>query len=205
MKRTLLLLTLMSIVVVFVAAAQETTPEPRTQYDSFDLSTPEAAVTTFIDLFQRGDYAGVFLIFAPETQHNWRLVPVTTFDYSFWVQSEYAEEIVTEVSHLFREGNSEHDVSIAEQYFHEIMVRAEERDAFLIDLSGDFTIISTSESVTLTGHPSVDVVVEGDTIESLVTFRMVQAPSGRWRVFQVIEPNGNEEWYPWAVGDESEE
>jgi hypothetical protein len=169
------------------------------------LSTPEAAVETFLDLFQRGDYAGMYLVFTAETQRSWRIVARVNFDYGFWVQRDHAEDIVREINELYTEGNEEHDTFVANLYFHEIMLLAEERDAFLIDLRGDFTIISTSESVTVTGRPSVDVVVEGDTIESLVTFRMVQAPSGRWRVFQVIEPNGNEEWYPWAVGDESEE
>src|SRR5688572_12225049 len=57
-----------ALTITGVNAAQDA---PRTQYEAFDLSTPEAAAQTFIDTFQKRDYAGLYLIFAPQAQMAW--------------------------------------------------------------------------------------------------------------------------------------
>jgi hypothetical protein len=82
--------------------------------------------------------------------------------------------------------------------FDQIMLAAKKHSALLIDLSGEVTIISSELSET-TKEDALDIITNVEGIEGQVVFRMVQAPSGRWRVFQVIVPGGDEEMWPWGV------
>jgi hypothetical protein len=50
----------------------------------------------------------------------------------------------------------------------------------------------------------MDVIAEVEGIQGVVIFRMVQAPSGNWRVYQVIVEDGDTEMVPWAVPDDSD-
>jgi hypothetical protein len=84
-------------------------------------------------------------------------------------------------------------------YFDFLMLSAKQHSALYIDLDGEVIIQETRESEHARYGPITDVVTSVDGIEGQVIFRMVQAPSGRWRVLQVILPGGNEEMLPWAV------
>jgi hypothetical protein len=60
------------------------------------------------------------------------------------------------------------------------------------------------KEIELEGTKYVDIAVNiEDEIETM-TFRMVQSPSQRWRVYQVILPGGNEELVPWAIPEDAE-
>jgi hypothetical protein len=83
--------------------------------------------------------------------------------------------------------------------FDQIMLAADEQ--YLIELHRPITILETTyldssedegETIAL-----VSTLLEG--IDGEVVFRLKQAPSGRWRVLQVVAPGGDEEMYPWAV------
>jgi hypothetical protein len=189
--------------------AQEAT-EPRTQYESFDLSTPEAAVTTFIDLFQSRDYAGAFLIFAPESQGAWQSA-INLIAVERIIQVESREQVMDALGEIigFDHTETEQGVTNSPYLFDTIMLYAEQTNAFLIDLRGEVEIVGTEDSTVLPRRnaedtsddesplPAVDVIVATDQGE--IRFRMVQVPSGRWRVYQVIVPGGDEEMLPWAV------
>jgi hypothetical protein len=83
--------------------------------------------------------------------------------------------------------------------FDQFMIAAKKHSALLIDLSGTVTIRESKESEAIPETQATDVIVDVENISGPVIFRMIQAPSGRWRVFQVITPGGNTEMRPWAV------
>jgi hypothetical protein len=87
--------------------------------------------------------------------------------------------------------------------FDQIMLAAKSHDALLIDLTAEVTITNSSSVEFLDYEATVDVHAEVDGIQGDVIFRMIQAPSGNWRVYQVITPGGNIEMVPWAVPDGS--
>ena len=84
-------------------------------------------------------------------------------------------------------------------YFDSIMLAAKQHSAFLIDLSGTVTTVY-SEPYADDSMANIYTKVEG--IEGDVIFRMEKSPTGRWRVQQVIIPNGNEDMIPWSVPSE---
>ena len=46
---------------------------------------------------------------------------------------------------------------------------------------------------------TTDLTATVEGTEGPVVFRMVQAPSGRWRVLQVIAPGGDTGFIPWSI------
>jgi hypothetical protein len=168
----------------------------RTQYESLDLSSPEAAVRTFGDLFRREDFVGVYMVLSPLAQRHWQM------KFSLFLHKEMVR---TDVWTDFPEGAGLFPIEEAEHQpdgwfaFDQIMLTAKERSALLIDLSGKITVADSQDSKTVDGDAAVDVTARVEGIEGEVIFRMVQAPSGRWRVFQVVVPGGDEEIVPWAV------
>ena len=171
----------------------------RTYYESLDLSTPEAAVERFTSAFQQEDYETVFLILSPLAQRQ----------IANRINTIYYQELIkvddgTEVKDVL--GNTpmfnvidEWEHRTSSYLFDTIMLAAKQHSAFLIDLSGTMSILRTEQLSDNSGSSIVDVVSSVEGTEGNVIFRMEQAPSGRWRVRQVIVPDGNEELIPWSV------
>jgi hypothetical protein len=182
------------------ACPPELTPEvaqgPRTYYETLDLATPESAVQAFSEAFQREDFETVYLILAPSTQFVLQQ-HLHLLDFGCLVQIAHWDEIKADLSQVVDE--YEHAREDLRYGFDRLMLAAKRHSAFLIDLSGGITIIGTEASETTRGDAAIDVITNVQGLEALVVFRMVQAPSGRWRVFQVIVPGGDEEVVPWAV------
>jgi hypothetical protein len=193
--------------------AQETAP--RTQYESFDLNTPEAAVQTFVDTFQQRDYAGLFLILAPQSQLAWGQV-FTRFSFERIIAPEAVDALMDSIDFGFNHTETEHSPQVTSYLFDDIMLFAEEHDAFLIDLRGEVQILRSEDNTIPAFHhaeendedetplPVVDVITSVEGIEGEVAFRMVPTPSGRWQVMQVSVPGGDKEWLPWSVVMEDE-
>jgi hypothetical protein len=193
--------------------AQE--PSPRTQYESFDLSTPEVAVQTFVDAFHQRDYAGLFLMFAPQTQTEWQ-GSISAFNIDQIIDPIATDKLLDNFAFGFNHTETEHSPHLNDYLFDSIMLLSEEWDAFLIDLRGDVEILR-SEDNTIPAYDDpelanddetplsvVDVITAVEGVEGEVTFRMVPTPSGRWQVMQVILSGGDEELLPWSVVSESE-
>lgn len=213
MKRLLLVLLLTVSISVGMAAAQDaapTAPTARTEYEALDLSTPEAAVTTFADAFQDGNYPRVFLVLAPEAQQGW-YSGFSLFRPELLVDESMADQLFEATRDLFGfdHTETEHSPYNMPYLFDAVMQFAAENDAFVIDLRGDIDIVGTEESSVPsrengedrdddTPLPAVDVIVSTSELGEL-RFRTVQVPSGRWRVYQVIVPGGNENLLPWAI------
>jgi hypothetical protein len=175
--------------------------QARTYYESLDLSTVEKAVTTFTNAFNKNDFPTVWLVLAPKAQLLWyqRLLRMNI---AAIVDSELWDTMIPEIT-VFSQGlgYGEHSDYDGGFLFDEVMLAANHHDAFLIDLHGDLHILSSKESTTADGEACVNVVASVGNLES-ITFRMIQAPSGRWRVLQVIVPGGDEEQIPWSVPSE---
>ena len=172
----------------------------RTYYETLDLSSPEAAVTTLTDAFTRDDFLTVYLVLSNHSQFMW-VQRLQLMQYDHLIQPDSFEIIRDDVS-VFSGGigKGEH-VDAGWYIFDQIMLAAKRHDRLLIDLSGDITIIDNS-SVDFGKYDideAVDVVAEVEGIEGEVIFRTIQAPSGRWRVYQVIVPEGDQEMVPWSV------
>lgn len=177
--------------------------QPRTYYETLDLATPESAVKTFSEAFQRDDFMCVYLVLAPKTQFRFPQL-VSLFQYGDLFQIEYEEEVLDDVTSFSKGiGKGEH-VDSGWYLFDQIMLSAKKHSALLIDLSGEVKIIDSKTSETDDGDDAVDVITSVEGIDDDVTFRMVQAPSKRWRVYQVILADGDEEKIPWSVPNEKD-
>jgi len=165
----------------------------RTYYEALDLSSPQNAVTTFVDAFSRNDFMTVWMVFAPFAEDELRQ------DINLL---QYAQVIDTGAIPDFRTAfMSEVFQPLAYWEFHEawylfdrMMLFAGRHDAFLIDLTGN--VIVTDQKVEA-DHTDVTATVAG--IEGTVTFRMTLSPSGRWRVQQVIVAGGDTKSIPWST------
>jgi hypothetical protein len=204
------------MLVVFAVQVSAQQAEPRTQYEAFDLSTPEAAVQTFVDTFHKRDYAGLFLIFAPETQMAWRRA-LSVFRFEYLVDPSAVDAFMDAFAVGFDHSDVEHSPDLSNYLFDQVMLFAEESDTFLIDLRGDVDILRSEETTIPARNdpedvhdddnpplPAVNVITSVEGIDGEVTFRMVPTPSGRWQVLQVIVPGGDEEIMPWSVVPEDE-
>jgi hypothetical protein len=171
----------------------------RTHYESLDLSSPEAAVHELCAAFRRSDYATVYLVLAPRT-HFIAQQYINILRWDCLVREEAADDVVHELC-VVSEGLSNCDYEGDEMFwFDDLMLGAEKHSAFLIDLRGRERITGRRSATTDEGRPAIDVTATVVGISGEVVFRTVQVPaSGKWRVFQVIVPGGNEERIPWSV------
>jgi len=200
------LIVVTSLVLFVVACGSELVePNPvcdataRTCYEALNLDTPESAVMTFTDGFRRGDFQSVWLILSVRAQRAWGMyASLLQFERLYW-KDRKGEAL----EGLFSEGPPWKEQTDYWYLFDLIMLAAKTDSAFLIDLSGEMVVERTEDSETNYGETAVDVIARVENIEGEVVFRMVQALSGRWRVYQVIVPEGDEELTPWAVVNET--
>lgn len=175
-----------------------TTATHRTYYESLDLSTPESAILTFINAFQKSDFPTVFLILSPQAQDRFRQ-SLSLLDYTSLVKVSPYFNPKESIATLFKFSELEH-VNETSYYFDVLMMAAKEHSAFLIDLSGEVSI----QGSTPFEQKCVDVITSVAGIDGNVTFRTIQAPSGRWRVLQVIVLGGDESQIPWSTPEQTE-
>ncbi|GAB4512590.1 MAG: hypothetical protein OHK0046_12370 [Anaerolineae bacterium] len=169
-----------------------------TFYESLNLATPESAARTFLSAFQREDYPTIYLIFSFDTQSSFKS-QLGLFRYAQVYKhgpDEAQNRVVLEEAILPPEKWEQTDQW---WFFDQIMRSAAHRDLLLIDLRGDARINGTREAIAGESTPAVDVLASVNGIDGEVTLRMVQAPSGKWRVYQVIVPGGDESVIPWSA------
>ena len=174
-------------------SASTATPEPRTFYESLDLSSPEATVETFVEAFTSDDFMTVWMTFDFSAQNEIR----NTFNllqYSALVDSDKIPNagttITDPISDLIGRGNID-----MWHIFDELMLVADKHDAFLIDIGRLETasLVGDIES----GRASVVVVLAGSDDELI--FKLTQGDSDRWFVHQVVTPGGYTTQIPWSV------
>lgn len=181
---------------------QEVETKPRTYYDSLDLSSPESAIHAFVDAFSRDDFPTVWLILDGSAQFYWPQY-VNIRNYDLVIQTDNWEEVKEDIS-ILAEGLGEGEHSDYPYFFDQFMLAARKHNAFLIDLTGPVTILSSDPSMTMKSEPALDVTVRIESTEEEVVFRMVQGPSEKWRVRKVIVTGGEDEFGPWAIPREHE-
>ncbi|MDA0243445.1 MAG: hypothetical protein OT477_08520 [Chloroflexi bacterium] len=194
-------LPLLTLFILLFAGCQNEpppTPVPRTYYESLDLATAESAVQEFVAAFQRDDYQTLYLIFSFNTQtrviNKFNLLSLSELITP--PEGITLQEIVQETT-LYRPPIEWEHVTLNYR-FDDLMLVAKKYDAFMIDLRGEVTIEQTKPWADQYNE-GLDVLTRVEGIEGTVTFRMVQASSGRWRVQQVIVPGGDEENVPWSI------
>lgn len=180
-------------------------PEPRTYYESLDLSSPESAIQTFVDAFSRDDFPTVWLILDGSAQFTWAQ-QIRLLEFGALIQTANWEVIKMDISTFAKGlGEGEHSEADTGYVFDQFMLAARKHSAFLIDLTGPVEILSSEPYTTRQDDPAIDVTVKVEMIEEEVVFRMVQAPSGRWRVYKVFVPGGEDELLPWGIPPENDE
>jgi hypothetical protein len=170
----------------------------RTYYESLNLSTPEDAVRTFTAAFAKEDFLTVHMVLASKAQQQWQ-ASFNRFNLDQIVKPDYAKQAIKNIPSFDQWESIE-----ASFLFDTIMLDAALHDALLIDLRGDVNLESTEPSTTSDGDEAVDVSTTVKGIDGKVVFRLVQSPSKRWRVLQVIIPGGGDSKLLWSVPSTSE-
>ena len=180
--------------------SSNTSSDARTYYDSLVLDTPEDAVESFISAYQRSDFPTVYLILSPRAQRAWQenyilrnwhlLIHVNSPD------DPQVRTLVEETS--IAGGQFEHSGQTSYE-FDEIMLAAQKYGLLWVNLSGTTKVQETKPARDTVGNPATDVIVDSNQYDEELVFRTVQAPSGKWRVYQVFLPGGSEDFVPWAI------
>ncbi len=151
-----------------------------TVYGRLDLSTPEAGVLTFTELFTNDAF--MTLLFSLDAGAQGRLIrSINNLDVSLIANPDVLatwEGVVDEAHFHLLVGN-----------FASLLIEAEATGNHILDLSGPFEIIGTS-STRWSERPGEEVdatVVEAksETLGANVHFLMIESPTSRWRVRQV--------------------
>lgn len=160
-------------------------------YESLDLASPTAAVETFTDAFADKDFMTVWLAFDINAQNRVEHYS-NLLQWPILLRTDAVPNHGSQIGSVLSFDNLE--TTDRWYIFDQMMMIADEHDAYLVDLSGD---VAVGEESAAGDDVEVSTVVEG--IDGEVRFRMVQSPSGRWRVLQVIVPGGDEDLIPWSV------
>jgi len=172
----------------------------RTYYDSLALDTPEAAVESFISAYQRSDFQTVYLILSPRAQRVWQEnYTLLNWHLLVHVNSPDDPQIRTLVGETSIAGGQFEHSGETSYEFDEIMLAAKKYDLLWVDLSGATKIQEKKPARDTVGNPATDVIVVSSQYDEELVFRTVQAPSGKWRVYQVFLPGGSEDFVPWAI------
>ena len=158
----------------------------RTYYESLDLESPEAGAATFVRAFARDDFMTVFFALDDEAHLAFQQ-HLALLEYDRLLDTASVPDLQAELRQVLSPELESFDMW---HLFDRLMLMAGRHDAFLIDLGGEVTFEETASS-------DVSAVVAG--IDGAVVFRMVESPSGRWRVRQVLVPGGDETILPWSV------
>lgn len=198
MKSLLALLLIVSVGTFTLAQEEQTAP--RTAYEALDLSTPQRAAERFVEAFQAQDYPTVFWIFAPAAQRLFNQALLTfRFDLIVVLQGDSIQDDPTLDSiYLGDDPDEIEHFHVTTFFFDDLMMAADEHDAFIVDLRGAVEFGESTPGETRTGKATVDIAAEVEDVGE-VTFRMIQSVSGRWRVLSVVPPGGDPDQPLWAV------
>ncbi|MBW8012208.1 MAG: hypothetical protein FVQ83_13390 [Chloroflexi bacterium] len=172
----------------------------RTYYESLNLETPEDALETFAEAFQREDFMMVYLVLDSEAQRLLRYEFNVFFSYEHLIGEDVEERLMDDLD-FRRLSETQND---GWYIFDQIMLYAAGEDDLLIDLRGDLDILDSEVSETPDGEDAVDLIVRVDGVDGEVIFRMLQDSDDRWRVYFVSAPDEGVVSWPAASLNESE-
>ena len=163
----------------------------RTFYESLALETPAAAVETLSDAFAEDDFMTVWLVLDTDAQFRIQQ-ELNLLEYGKLLAPSGVEALQDWLSTDWSFEDLEHGDPW--YFFDQAMLRADEVDGFLIDLSEG---VDLEEDVTSGDVATVTAQVGG--IDEAVTFRLTRTATGRWRVHQVAVPGGDPDLIPWSA------
>jgi hypothetical protein len=141
---------------LLVASCSRGQPRARTYYESLDLTSPEAAVSHFVEAYAADDFLDVWFVLHRDTQAR-TLAAFSFFDYGSIVDTAAFDDFEAHWPGEFDFRNAESlDTWF---YFDQLMLLADENDALLFDFS--------SEGVMSTAKPtefSVELDDGGDVL-----------------------------------------
>ena len=198
MRKSIWLMATMAAVLLVTPACQVIGKEqadkeaPRTYFESLNLETPEEAVQTFAEAFQREDFLTVYLVLDAESQKLVRMENAQKFSWRHLVGEDSAQDLIDNLDYeSIREMQFDYWY-----FFDQIMLYAAGEDDLLIDLRGDLKILRSEDARMPDGQQAKDVIATVDGVSGEVTFRMAMDNDGRWRVYKVSAPDEGVDAWP---------
>jgi len=183
-------------------AARPLAPAPRTYLDSFDIDTPEKAVTVFIDAFAASDYFRAYFLLTPAAKRSPfdsaqpLLLPIFLpgIDLTDLPGTGLYRDVAQADELAF---DTMRDPAII---FDRLLVAAERQGVLPFDLEdaaiGEIGAIEQPASADALPHVTVSVTT-GKAPKDLA-FSLEQLPNGQWRIDQIRWP-GSLDWpRPWG-------
>lgn len=170
----------------------ELSDDSRTFYESLDLSSPLATAETFTEAFGNNDFMTVWMCFGYFAQIDIQSA-FQLLQYGQLVQVDKIPDAGVTITDPISAAVGRGTVDMW-WVFDQLMLVADEHDAFLIDLS-DVAGLELGD----TNDDEATVIGEFDGIDDPIQIVLRKDQADRWLVHQVIVPNGNEEQIPWSV------
>lgn len=180
------------------AQAQQATPGSifangaRTYYEAIDFSTPETAAQAFLAAWARRDYATANVILTQSAQSGWSMQTNTPIGLRTLLPRE--ADAALKVSIYGSDGQQWHEILLDQNLvFDNLMRSAELFDALPFTIGADAKI-TRSDVDGNAAAVTVDTAGQPPTLE----LKLVHIPSGRWKVDQVVLPDGDPALKPWG-------
>ena len=190
MMSSVLLLT--SACQIFEKPESNVENEGRTYFETLDLETPEEAVQTFTEAFQRQDFMTVYLVLDAGTQRQLRIENARTFQWKHLIGERASQDLFDDL---------DLKVLIEIQFdfwyvFDQIMLHAARQDDLIIDLKGDLDILRNEESKIPDGRQATDVITKMEGVSGEVIFYVVKDSDNHWRIYSVSAPEEGVDAWP---------
>lgn len=173
-----------------------------TAYERLDLSTPEAALSTFLTAFHQGDFVTAFLVFSPEAQNEWYTL-YSVSDMDTVLARSATERLSAAQTKAMTPAHPWEQWDFSYMFAH-IMNWAKQNRTLPLNLEGlPSTITPTSLKPLMqrqreTSQGTV-LAVTLKAYPQQLQFVMQRSPLGKWRLAQVIFPGGDTSVRPWAI------
>jgi hypothetical protein len=170
-------------------------------YDRLDLSTPDAALRTFLTAYRDGDYVTAFWVFAADTQDE--------------VLRHAAQLNLRRLARMPAQGgmaimaemlppHAELDQRDSTFLFANIMQVAKRRGLLPLDVAGLPQDLSPANVPNLgrrteTTDGTTEIAVTLGAYRAPVVFRFIRARTGRWRLRQIVPPGGDPTSVPFGL------
>ena len=173
----------------------------RTHYESLQLNTAEESIQTFVRAFQQCDFITVYMILAPATQQeiykSQNYLSIGDF-ISENLSAKERKAFEQRVNDRLPLENPEHFLDTL-HYFDIMMLTAAQHSFLPFNFPGEIIILDSHGLKITSDQETLDVPVEIEGVDGQLVFRLVRSPSQKWRVFQVVWPDGDKENIPWAL------
>jgi hypothetical protein len=174
-----------------------------TAYEKLDLSSPEAAVRTFISAYRAGDFVTAYWIFTRATQRDWREhFDATDIRQISRVELPSGGQIKIELIKALFPPEKQWEQEEGSFLFASFMQGARRRNILPLDVTGFAPLLTAPpmhKAAPQRADGSVDIAVDLPSYPRPVIFRLERSPLGRWRVRQIIPPGGDETSLPFGI------